>query len=441
MSQYFLIFLTIALVAINGFFVAAEFALVKVRPTRLERMAEAGKLFARTGLWLHARMDNALSACQLGITMASLALGWVGEPAIARLLEPLFHAAGITSEVAVHTISFIIAFSLITAAHLVLGEQAPKILALRRPEQLTRWCAAPLKAFYIVSLPLILGLTHSTSVLLKWFGVTGGSSHEGVHSEEEIRSLVSHAHTSGELTRAEQRLIHAVFDFDDTVTRQIMVPRGQVSFFDINGTMADALRVHKISRRTRYPVCDGSLDNIRGVVHLKDLVGPATNAEVDFAHIMRPPRYVPETMRVSQLLAHFQSAHQHLAFVVDEYGSLSGIVTLEDVLERIVGSVQDEFDIEIPDIRPDGPGRFIVSGGASLEAVRSTLGLEWYSDEVDTVSGFIMEKLGRVPVAGDRLRIDLGTAVVLATQGSRATEIRIETAVPEHDAPADHPDE
>ena len=203
MSNILLIVLTIVLVVLNGFFVAAEFALVKLRRSQLEELVRQERAFSGTAMWLMNRLDRALSACQLGITMASLGLGWIGEPAIARLLEPLFEAVGITSPAVLHTISFIIAFTIITAAHLTIGEQAPKIFAIRKPEPMALWCAVPLKWFYILSYPLLMGLNAVTVILLRWVGVQGAGGHDTPHSEEEIRALLSHAHAHGELTQSE----------------------------------------------------------------------------------------------------------------------------------------------------------------------------------------------------------------------------------------------
>jgi CBS domain containing-hemolysin-like protein len=336
--------------------------------------------------------------------------------------------------VAVHTLAFVVGFSGITAVLLLLGEQAPKILAIRKPERIILWCAVPLRGFYLVSYPLILGLSRSTSVLLRWFGVRGGSEHEGAHSEEEIRVLVGHAHVSGELSGSEQQLIEAAFEFDETVARQIMIPRGEVAYFDLLSPIALAFEVHRAARRTRYPVCEGSIDQVRGVVHLKDLVGVWSADRIDLRKLMRPPRFVPETMRIAALLSHFQTTHQHLAFVVDEYGSIAGIVTLEDVLERIVGEVQDEFDAEAPDAVPDGPGAYLVQGGASLAGLRAPLGLEWPETHADTVSGLLMEMLGRVPRVGDRVEIAGAAIEVVRADAVRAGEVRVELLGP--DAPA-----
>ena len=425
MNHTLLILLTVVLVVLNGFFVAAEFALVKVRRRRVERMVEERRLFADRALWLLDRLDNSLSVCQIGITMASLGLGWVGEPAIASMLEPLFHRLGITSDVVVHTVSFIIAFSTITAAHLLIGEQVPKILAIRRPEPLSLWCALPLKFFYILLYPFMLALSVCTAMLLKRFGITGGADHQGSHSAEELRSLMSEAHAEGALSRAKHRLIDAAFEFDETSAGQIMVPRVDMEFFDVEKPLSEAFAIAKATLHTRYPVCEGSLDKIVGIVHIKDLFGVGPEDNLDLRSIMRPPRYVPETTRINKLLVHFQASKQHFAFVIDEHGTLQGFVTLENVLEQIVGAVQDEFDLEAPDIVPDGPGRFLVQGGMSLDRLARKRGLDWTSREVSTLSGYVTEKLGRVPVEGERAELEGASVEVIAVENSRATALRI----------------
>ncbi len=239
------------LVVLNGFFVAAEFALVKVRPSRIDELIAAGRVFSVTARWLADRMEPALSACQLGITMASLALGWVGEPAFARLLEPLYHAIGIRSEAALHTLAFIVAFTTITALHLVIGEQAPKIFAIRRPENMLLWCAVPLKFFYVVSWPLMAALNWVTSVILARLGLEGEAGHGEIHTEAELQSLLAASFEHGHLTHSEHNLINAVFRFDDLVCRRVMVPRSDVEFFDINSPPPECLRLaQKKSPRT-----------------------------------------------------------------------------------------------------------------------------------------------------------------------------------------------
>ena len=420
------IIFAIILVLINGFFVAAEFALVKVRPSRLDEQIGQNSIFAATGRWLIQRMDASLSACQLGITMASLGLGWIGEPAIAHLLRPLLLAAGIVSEIWIHGIAFAVAFTAITAAHLVLGEQAPKIFALRRPEKVLLWFALPMKLFYYLSYPFMFALNATTSFLLRRIGVEGVSEHDAVHSEDEIKSLLRLSRKHGELSRAEHRLLNAVFEFDDTVCRRIMQPRSDIIFFDINRPFPENSALAKESKHSRYPLCDGSLDNVLGVVHIKDLIGVPPEKDGALRAIARPAQFVPETMRISRLLRQFQETHQHMAFVVDEYGTVIGCATLEDVLEQIVGPVEDEFDTDPPEIEPDGPGKFIVPGGISIVAVNRQLKLELDSIEAETLSGLLVEKTGQVPKVGDRIELEGSVAEVLEIRGSRASRICME---------------
>ena len=391
------------LVVLNGFFVAAEFALVKVRPSRIDELIAAGRVFSVTARWLADRMEPALSACQLGITMASLALGWVGEPAFARLLEPLYHAIGIRSEAALHTLAFIVAFTTITALHLVIGEQAPKIFAIRRPENMLLWCAVPLKFFYVVSWPLMAALNWVTSVILARLGLEGEAGHGEIHTEAELQSLLAASFEHGHLTHSEHNLINAVFRFDDLVCRRVMVPRSDVEFFDINSPPPECLRLAQRTKHTRYPVCNGSLDEVLGVVHLKDLIGVEVGDDFDWKSIMRPPKKVPENMPISRVLRHFQATHQLLALVINEYGTVIGIVTLENVLEEIIGDVDDEFDNDEPLIVPEGADEFIVRGRTPLSDARRQFDLEVPSAEIDTFAGWLLHRAQRILSPGDRI--------------------------------------
>ncbi len=273
MPAWFNLILAIVLVIANGFFVAAEFALVKVRVSRVEHLVMQRRFFAKTARWLAERLERSLSACQLGITMASLALGWVGEPAFAALLEPLLEMVGIHSAAVLHTMSFLIGFTIITALHLVIGEQAPKIFAIRQPELMLLWTALPLKAFYLLTYPLMIGLNAATAKLLKLIGLKDADGHEVPHTEEEIRALLREAHIHGNLTGNEHRLLDAVFEFDDLICRRIMLPRGEVEFIDIHEPVAESIKMIRRTKHTRYPVCDGSLDEVMGVLHVKDLIG------------------------------------------------------------------------------------------------------------------------------------------------------------------------
>ncbi len=423
-----LIMLTIALVLVllNGFFVAAEFALVKVRVSQIDNMIAEGQPFAGTAKWLTQRLDHALSACQLGITMASLALGYVGEPAFAFLIRPVFEFMGVESETALHIIAFIISFSVITSLHLVIGEQAPKIFAIRRPEQMVRWCALPMKFFYYLLFPFMYVLNWVTEIVLGWLGLRGGTGHDTPHTEEEIRALLREAHIHNYLTDAEHRLINNVFEFDDLVCRLVMVPRGEVQILDINQPFPQLLKIAKETQHTRYPLCDHSLDSLLGVVHMKDLLGVDPNdADFDLRTVMREPVKVPENMPISRVLKRIQNTHQLLTFVIDEYGTIIGVVTLENVLEKIIGPVDDEFDVtDEPGIQKVGPGRFMILGSTPIIEVEKALKLDLDELDVDTVAGVLMTRSGKIPEVGDRVNFEGAVAEVLEVKNDHAFRIQ-----------------
>ena len=419
------------LVVINGFFVAAEFALVKVRPTQISKMVREEKQFAKTAQWLTARLDNSLAACQLGITMASLALGWVGEPAFASLIEPLFKALGL-GDTALHVVAFIFAFSTITALHLVVGEQAPKIFAIREPEKMVRWCALPMKiSYYILFLPMYV-LNWVTSLILAKLGLRGETGHGAPHSEEDIRAILAESHVFGHLSKSEHKLINAVFEFDDLICRYVMVPRNEVEFLDANKPFSELMTQAKESKFTRYPVCDSSLDSLLGVVHTKDFLGIGMAEDFDIKSLMREPTKVPENMPISDVLKHFQSTHQLLTFVIDEYGAIIGIVTLENVLEKIIGPVDDEFDaLHQPKIKSIGDGKFVIKGSAHIVDVERTLDLNLDHKDVDTVAGVLMSRSGKIPEKGDIVDFEGATAEILEVKNDHAEVIRFSLLAPE----------
>ncbi len=418
------ILIALLLVAVNGFFVAAEFSLVKVRLSRIEQMVSDGKLFSKTARWLAQRLDQSLSACQLGITMASLALGWVGEPAFAKLVQPMLELMGVTTVALVHGIAFAISFTFVTSLHLVIGEQSPKIFAIRHPESMLLVCAAPLKAFYLAAYPLMSGLNASTAWMLRFIGSSDSSKSAIPYTEEEIRALLREAHVHGNLTRSEHSLINAVFEFDDLVCRRIMVPRNDVDFIDINEPADQSMLMVRRMKHTRYPICNGSMDEVLGVLHVKDIIGANISADFDWKGLMRPPKKVPESMPISKLLRHFQGTHQHMAFVVDEYGMTIGIVTLENVLEEIIGEVADEFDVDEPEIVPDGPDSYVILGSTAVEDVELRLGIRFEEADVDTVSGLLLHKAERLLVAGDIIEFPGIIAKVLSVSDDRATKVR-----------------
>lgn len=419
------IFFALVLVLINGFFVAVEFALVKIREGRLNELVQKQQPLAKTALWLQQRLDASLSTCQLGITMASLGLGWIGEPAIAHLLRPLLLKIGINTELWIHGIAFFIAFTTITAAHLVIGEQTPKIFALRRPETVALWGAVPLKISFYLTYPLMAALNASTSFLLSLAGVDTASSHEDIPTEEEIRVLLQQARLHGHISRSEHHLINAVLEFKDLVCRKVMQPRSEVVLLNMDQPFVENFKIISKTRHSRYPVCQGSLDSVLGVIHIKDLIGLSREEKFDLRSITRPPQFVPETIPISQLLRQFRSSRQHMAFVVDEYGITVGVVTLEDVVEEIVGPVDDEFDQIVPQITSESEKSFIILGGAPVGTINQVLKLSLDSHMADTFSGLLMALSGKVLTQGDRIDLPGAAAEIMEVENNRAKLIRL----------------
>ncbi len=431
-GNLYLILVSIFLVLLNAFFVAAEFALVKLRKSRVEIMIRNRRAFSKTAMWLMNHLNSSLSACQLGITMASLGLGWIGEPALASLLRPLFSMLNIESEAALHSAAFLTAFFAITAAHIVVGELAPKTIAIVKPEITLLSCSMPLKLFYTATFPFMWLLNKSADLLLLPFGLSAGaSSLETPFSEEELRSVLAGAHAGGELTERKHKLLDSIFDMDRRLARQIMVPRPDVAFLRVSQSMDECLDTARQTKHTRFPLCENSMDDVIGVVHIKDLLVNLSSSDFDLKRFARHPRYVPETLPVSSLLKKFQASKQHLAFVLDEHGAIQGIVTLENVIEVLVGAVQDEFDDEDPSIVPDGSGAFMVLGATSLEKINKRLGIALDAPRVDTISGLLFRKAGRVLKVGDRIDLGPVTAEVIEVRSSRAWKIRISTTRPD----------
>lgn len=421
---FFMLGLAILLVILNGFFVAAEFALVKIRPSQINKLVSEKRLFAGSAKWLFDRLDHTLSACQLGITMASLGLGWVGEPAFAKLLEPIFKLLNIGPSLG-HIIAFLVAFSMITALHLVVGEQAPKIFAIREPVKMLMWCAAPMRVFYYLLFPFMYVLNWVTNLILAKLGLTGETGHGAPHNEEEIRAMLSESHTHGYLSRVEHRLMNAVMEFDDMLCRLVMVPRVEVQAMDVNKPFPELMAMARKTQHTRYPVVDSSLDSLLGVVHMKDLLGVSADADFDVRTIMREPTKVPESMPISQVLRHFQSTHQLLSFVIDEYGSIIGIVTLENVLEKIIGPVDDEFDVaDEPNIKKLPNGQYMVLGNTHIADVEEALGMNLDDEDADTVAGVLMTRLGKIPEKDDQFEFEGAVAHVLSVKNDRIEKIR-----------------
>ena len=407
-SQLTLILLGFFLVFLNGFFVASEFSIVKVRESRIQELVQKGKWQAQKAHSLIKSMDEYLSATQLGITLASLALGWVGEPAFASLFEPFFRNLGGWSPIATHSLAATLAFLLITLLHIILGELVPKSLAIQRADGVILWIATPLVWFYKISYPLIWILNGTANGFLRLVGIAPMLEAELAHSEEELRLILADSQAKGVLDLDERKMLERVLDFADRSVRQVMVPSIEVDFFDLHNSLEDNLEVARQHRHTRYPLCDGTLDRVVGIIHVKDLFWHYRATEQFQLELgKRPVQFVPESKPIKSLLTEFRHNRTHLAIVVDEYGATAGIVTLEDILEELVGEIQDEFDTELPPpmIRKTGDEQYMIHGRTLLEDVEQELGVKINDDENDTIGGHVMMVLGRTAEVGDEVTV------------------------------------
>ncbi|MGM0880972.1 MAG: hemolysin family protein [Bacillota bacterium] len=395
--------LILFLVLMNGFFVAAEFAMVKVRGSRIDTLASEGHSRAKLASHLTGNLDAYLSACQLGITIASLGLGWVGEPAIARVIEPMFVVFGFHNEVVIHTVSFILAFTFITVLHIVLGELAPKTIAIRKAETITLLTATPLVYFYKLMYPFIRVLNGTANQLLKMTGIEPASEKESAHTEDEIRILMKESHKNGLIDNTELTLVDNIFDFTETNAREIMIPRTEMICLNTNLSLADNKKIALEQMLTRYPVCENDKDNIIGFVHIKDLLKDTTHSLHDIRQITRPITTVPESMQISTLLKLMQKRKSQISILIDEYGGTSGLVTLEDIMEEIVGEIQDEFDEEREQLEKKDDNSYSISGLMLIEEVNSFFGLDIETDDYDTIGGWLYSRIEIPPTNNQRV--------------------------------------
>ncbi|WP_218094911.1 hemolysin family protein [Paenibacillus solanacearum] len=396
--------LVFLLVLLNGFFVAAEFALVKVRQTRLQQLAGEGNSKAKYALAVTKKLDAYLSSTQLGITLASLGLGWVGEPAISHLIvEPLFHAMGIGLAWYANALSVFIGFAVITFLHIVLGELAPKSLAIQKSEGTSLWLSAPLMLFYKIFYPVIWLLNGAANKLLKLIGVHPASEHEAAHTEEEIRILMDESAKSGHINKDELALFDNIFEFSDRVAREIMQPRTDMECLFTELSFAENLKIVYETKHTRYPVAKDDKDEIIGFVHMSDLLLADPDKEHDLREFLRPVLMVPESMEISYVLKLMQRKRSQIAVVIDEYGGTAGLITTEDILEEIVGEIHDEFDEgERSEIEKQGDA-YSVDGRVLVEDLNDMLDLGIEDEEVDSIGGWLFKMLEENVVKGRKL--------------------------------------
>jgi CBS domain containing-hemolysin-like protein len=394
--------LGLLLVAVNGFFVAAEFALVKVRPTQLAPHVARGELRGRVAQHMVSHLDTYLSASQLGITLASLALGWIGEPAFAWLLRPLFEQVpGITPGLQ-HSVTLTVAFVVITALHIILGEVAPKSVAIQKAEATALWVAIPMFVFFKLTYPAIWVINKASNGLLRLIGMQPVSEEQLGHSEEELRLLL--AGRGARLSKQKRELLDNVFELSHRTARQVMVPRADVTYLSLVHSLEENVEVARLSEYTRYPLCKEHLDDILGLVHIKDLFSTA-KPPGSLEEIRRDILFVPESLTLDRLLRRMRHERSHMAAVVDEYGGVSGIVTLENVIEEIVGQIQDEFDRERPELVKKGEHEYRVAGAMLVADLEDALGVDFSERDEDTVAGVVLSELGRSPRIGDRVTV------------------------------------
>jgi CBS domain containing-hemolysin-like protein len=420
------------LVLLNAFFVASEFALVKVRDTQLNPLVQRGHRRARVADYVLRRLDAFLSAAQLGITLASLGLGWIGEPVFEALLKPVFVWLDIGSIEVRKVLAFAVGFSAITFLHISAGEQAPKLLAIQRPLPTALWIAYPLLWFYRLSYPFVLALNWSSQWLLRQVGLEATSEAERAHSEEELRLLLAAARDKEGGSPLSREILLNALDLRRRVVREVMRPRQEMVGLDTDATIAQCLEIAEKTRYSRFPLCEGGdLDKTLGVVHVKDLYAQRLKVRTggDLRAASRKLIYVPETARLERLLQWFLERKLHLAVVVDEFGGTIGMVTLENILEAIVGQIQDEFDQEKPLLERAGENAWEVSGALPLHELSELVGEFLQAEGITTVSGWVTHRFGGFPREGEVLTLGGYELRVEEMDGMRVARLKL-TALP-----------
>jgi CBS domain containing-hemolysin-like protein len=417
-----------ALVFLNGFFVAAEFALVKIRDTQLLPLVKAGVGRAKMAQFILARLDSFLSAAQLGITLASLGLGWIGEPVFSALLQPLFGLFKIESEQFQHTLSFAVGFSVITFLHIAAGEQAPKWLAIQKPLPTTLWVSYPMYWFYRASYPFVVALNHSSQWLLRMAGLEPVSEADAFHSEEELRLMFAASQKRAGRTSVGRAIVFNALDLQRRVAREVMRHRQEIVAFNTEASISECLDLAEKSRYSRFPLCEGGdLDKTLGAVHIKDLYAMRlkVRSAAELLPVARKLVYVPETARLEKILQLLLDRKLHMAIVVDEYGGTMGLMTLENILEELVGQIQDEFDTERPLLIRTGEKTWDVSGALPLHDLAELLGQPLDEEGVTTASGWITHRLGGFPKIGDTFEAGTYELRVEEVEGSRVARLKV----------------
>ena len=420
------------LVLTNGFFVASEFAIVKVRASQLDALPDQRSRGVGPARKVVEHLDAYLSATQLGVTLASLALGWVGEPFVARMIEPFFALAHVGAPAVVHTVSFVLAFTFITVLHIVLGELAPKSLAIRKALPTTLLISRPLRLFHGVFRPAIWTLNALSNWTLKHvFRLEPATENEEVHSEDELRLLVKESARSDEISGVSQEIVTNAFDMRRLLVREVMTPRAEVVFLDARLPFQENLQRIKAAGHSRFPLCEGDFEHTIGLVHLRDVFALLEAAEPELTTIRKELLAVPESMPLEQLLPLCRRQQAHLAVVVDEYGANVGIVTLQHVIAEIIGEEPDEFGSERREFHRVSANEFRVEGGLGLYELRDLAGVTWQSADVSTVGGFITARFGHLPHQGEQVTVDEYLITIEQANGRRIEQLHFQKQAPE----------
>ncbi|WP_026888599.1 hemolysin family protein [Clostridium beijerinckii] len=421
------VIIVILLVFMNGFFVATEFAMVKVRKSRIETLAIDGNKNAKHTLKVVKDLNSYLSACQLGITLASLGLGWVGEPAFAEMLRPLINLFNLP-EITLHSISVVLGFSIITGLHIVLGELAPKSLAIINTENIAMYTALPLIAFYRLTYPIMWTFNHSTNLVLKIFGISQMDEQEAAHTDEEIKLLVEDSYKHGLIDQTELTFVDNIFDFSEKTVRDIMIPRTDMACIFIEDTFEEIINYALEEQLTRYPICKDSKDNVIGFIHIKDLYKLKFEGNENIEGIIREIKFVPESLSIGELFKTFKKEKAQMAIIIDEFGGTAGLVTTEDILEEIVGEIQDEFDDDgEEEIRETDNGSYVVDGKVLIGDINELLDTNIEAENIDTIGGWIYSQLKSYPKPKEKINYDKYEFIILKCDRKRINQVLIKT--------------
>ena len=403
----------IVLIILNGFFVAAEFGLVGARPTRMREKAKQGNRWASmTERLIVHHLDEIIAATQLGITIASLLVGWIGEQTLASVFMTFLNFLPAPfAAIASHTVAAGMAFALITFLHVVFGELIPKTIGIRYPNRTALFVSQPMRLVMLLFKPFVWVLNGFGNFILKLFGISPAKGHQMIHSVEELKLMIDASHEGGELTITERELLKKIFKFGDLVSRQVMVPRTELSAFPVQATIEEVLAASNKTGHTRFPVYEKDLDNIIGILHMKDLVHRDVE-KLNLREAVKEAHFVPELMPIIQLLSFFRQKHTQMVIVVDEFGGTSGLVTLEDVIEEIIGDFYDEHHPAVRDIVHLGPNEVLLRARVRLDEINERFGMELKTEDADTIGGYVLQQLGSIPHVGDVVDVPGGVIQV-----------------------------